>query len=293
MLRFLTAPLVFGFTFAASVLLISSLTREKPAAQTDAQVVELTTPAAAYVATTSSNEDMEFSDLPEFDTFLDQITSGKLVDISHRQGLYRESEVVATTGEKWLVLTQRGGRYSLVTALASVRKLRSSSYPGDENDARLTFSNIERPVFAVRDLKSVRPGGVTTLYERPSDREIDRRNLPIDPMKTGFKRDFNLGDDWYTLRVSRGKTAAGTTVGALVLEKDDVHQVIAQNYHDGSGEIIGELRWVGDLDRDGKLDLYFDEFNEKGYYRVSLYLSSAAAAGNLVKRVAEFSTAGC
>ena len=50
---------------------------------------------------------------------------------------------------------------------------------------------------------------------------------------------------------------------------------------------------MGDLDNDGKLDLYFDEFNEKGYFGVSLYLSSEAEKGKLVKVVATFGTAGC
>ena len=53
------------------------------------------------------------------------------------------------------------------------------------------------------------------------------------------------------------------------------------------------LLWAGDIDRDGKLDLYFDQFNEKGFFGVDLYLSSLAADGDLLGLAAGFGSAGC
>ena len=72
-------------------------------------------------------------------------------------------------------------------------------------------------------------------------------------------------------------------------------QVIKQTYHVPSDErdIVGSLLWAGDLDGDGKLDLYFDEFNEKGFTATELHLSSLAKSGELVKLAASFGMAGC
>lgn len=290
MRRTVISLLIFGITFVAGLGLTKGPQRPQvsPKIEESQSFRQIPEPPPLLLA---PPDPIEFTDLPEFEELLDEIQTGQLIDLSHTEGIYRESETVAKTGETWLVLTEKN---SLVPAVAQVKKQRSVSYPGDENDVKVSFANIHRPILAMKGLRGVRPGVVDTLYVRPSDHEIERRNLPIDAMKTNFKREFNLGDIAYTLRVSRGKSMKGKTVGVLVLESDGVEQVIAQNYYDPAyGEIIGELRWVGDLDRDGKLDLYFDEYNEKGYSRVSLYLSSAAHEGKLVNRVAEFGMAGC
>jgi hypothetical protein len=290
--QILIAVLSFSITFVVGSLLVP---KDNYYVVTERESVHLAQPAATGAEELGEKmTGIEFSDLAEMDEFAHLEPPDNLIDISETQGTYRESEVVARSGEKWLTLRERNGSYSLVTATANVKKKPTISYPGDEHDVELSFFKGRAPIFAVRKIPAVKPGPVTTLYHRPSRKEIERRNLPIDPMKTGFKREFDLNDVWYTLRVSRGRTSDGTIVGILVLESDGVTQVIARNYYEPPyGETIGELLWVGDLDRDGKLDLYFDEFNEKGYFGVGLYLSSSADPGKLVKLVATFAIAGC
>jgi hypothetical protein len=46
------------------------------------------------------------------------------------------------------------------------------------------------------------------------------------------------------------------------------------------------LNWAGDLDRDGKADLIFKYMDHSGIERVSLFLSSKAADGELLKKIA-------
>lgn len=246
---------------------------------------------ASSSTTTDQNVNFvpEFRDLPNYDEIAFPDSTNSLIDVFETDGIYRESEVIAKSGETWLTLFEHKRKYSLILSKAKVQKKRTISYPGDEYDVHLSFDKPGVPIMAVKNLRHLKPGPVTTLYHRPSLEEIERRNLPIDSMKLGFQREFNLNESWYTLRVSRGLSKGGMEMGILVLEHNGVAQVIAQNYD----EIIGGLLWVGDLDNDGKLDLYFDEFNEKGYFGVSLYLSSEAEKGKLVKVVASFGTAGC
>lgn len=290
---------VFAIAFLVGCVMVPKIYEEcsevtVPVQTTEQSIQTETTPVS--ISATSKTDDFvpEFCDLPSYEDIAYPEDTNNLIDVFETGAIYRESEVIAKTGEKWLTLFERNGKYSLVTSKTKIVKKQTISFPGDEYDVQLFFDRPGTPVFAVRNMKALKPGSITTLYHRPSWEEIDRRNLPIEAMKTGYKREFNLNEKWYTLRVSQALSKNGTPTGILVLENDGVSQVIAENYHEpGYGEIIGDLLWVGDLDNDGKLDLYFDEFNEKGYFGVGLYLSSSAQPGKLVKLVATFSTAGC
>lgn len=52
------------------------------------------------------------------------------------------------------------------------------------------------------------------------------------------------------------------------------------------------IRWAGDVDGDGKLDLVTEE-NVEGTVVLHLFLSSAARAGALVGEAAQLSYGGC
>lgn len=297
MIKIVMASAIFAATFFAGALLGSIWTArhsEPPANFVNSELrIEPTGPTPASETTHVEDSTIEFHDLPPHAFRLPD--SNDLIDVFWTpDGIFRASEVVAKNGEAWLTLVERNGKYRLQSARARVKKLRTVSYPGDEPDAQLSFSVPGAATFAVRPGLGLKPGRVTTLYHRPSDEEIERRNLPIGPMQTGYSRVFSLEENSYRLRVSRGVDTEGNTVGVLVLELGETKQVISANFYEaGFGENIGELVWVGDLDGDNKLDLYFDEYNEKGGLIVGLYLSSAADEGELVKRVAAFSTAGC
>ncbi len=284
MKRWIIASLASAATFIIGMSLAWS-----PATQETAILTEPIPSILPEKLQALDNNDImpEFRDLPDEIEYPDSTNS--LIDVFENGDLYRESEVVAKSGETWLGLFDQNGRSSLIPTKATVNKLRTISYPGEEHDVRLKFDHSGVPIFAVRNIKNLKAGTVTTLYHRPSTDEIDRRKLPIGAMKTGYKYDFNLKESWYTLRVSTGLRNNGDKVVVLVLEHDKQSQVIASNY----GDEIGNLFWVGDIDNDGKLDLYFDESNEKGYFGVGLYLSSQADPGKLVKRIATFGMAGC
>lgn len=53
------------------------------------------------------------------------------------------------------------------------------------------------------------------------------------------------------------------------------------------------IYWAGDLDGDGKLDLYLDLANHYNVGQYRLFLSSPAEKGKLVKEVANFRFVGC
>lgn len=236
----------------------------------------------------------EFRDLPNADEIEWPEANTNLIDIFQIGGVYRESDVIAKTGEIWLTLFENKGDYSLNYSRAYVRRLKTTSYVGDDLDVLLTFDMPGVPILAVRNFKSLRPGKVNILYNRPSANELERRNLPIGAMEDGYKQVFNLDESWYALRVSKGVSKDGTYLGVLVLEHEKTKQVIySTQYVPGEKIIIGDVFWVGDMDHDGKLDVYLDTYNEKGGAGSSLYLSSYAEPDKLVKLVAMFGVPGC
>ncbi len=238
----------------------------------------------------------EFRDLPTFDElFPDEpvvkIPEERLIEIFD-DGIYRQDEVVAKNGESWLVLVKKETTFSLQRSMASVKKQKTVSWPGDDPDAKLSFNVSGKPIIALRNIRGLQPGPVTTLFQREDSENSESQN---EELSDGYRREFFLNDNKYILRTSRGVTKGGTKVAVLVFEHNGVSQVIVQKYHVPSDDrdIIGSLLWAGDLDTDGKLDLYFDDFNEKGSVGTELHLSTYATPDTIVGLAASFGTAGC
>ena len=112
--------------------------------------------------------------------------------------------------------------------------------------------------------------------------------------KDGFNKKFNIGNTEYSLRVEKGISTKQRPIMILFLETAKTSQIVHFIYYMEKGDYVGNLYWVGDLDRDGKLDLYMDFWNyEKGYYSSGLFISSEAKKGSLVKKYKYLGFGGC
>lgn len=294
MRKFLYSIPVFFVALVIGLLIAPRLKIPAPQTESIRQVVE-ELPSALENTTAVAEADpyfAEFTNLSSFDFCGGFEPPGQMIDVLESGSKYRKSEVIAKTGETWLTLFKQNGEYELKKTRVKVKQLRTISYVGDENDAALSFDKKGTAIFAVKGIPKLKPGTVTTLYHAPTFDEISRRNLDINNMGENYKRDFELNGKWYTLRVADGLTDDGVKARVLVLEHDGSHQILRRIHHDEYMP-IGRLLWAGDLDRDGKLDLYFDEFNEKGYFSVELLLSSEAEPNELVRPAARFFVAGC
>lgn len=244
----------------------------------------------------------EFHDLPTFDEIAERnetssSKAGQLIDVQaygSPEGpwpSYSRTELNLRSGEKWLGLYTMRGKERLAETKVTRSPRRGYLGRGDEPYDWLRYERKGELMFLMKGIAELTPDEVTTLFRKePTEDGVQ--------MEQGFRRVFNLGAREYVLRVTTGKQKDGGKVNVLILESEGKSQVVTLNlYYKDSYTLynsIGELLWVGDMDGDGKLDLYFSEFGyEKGGFGSNFYLSSPAKDGNLVERVAGFNSAGC
>ncbi len=215
----------------------------------------------------------------------------KLIDFINHGNAYRKSEVIAKSGENWLGFFTKDGNSFLKYTKVSVIAESNLNYI-DEKYVFIKLNEKTSPLFLLKNSKKLKEGNIITLFQgRPPGEESSDDDLSI--INRGFVHEFQVGEKKYNLRVKDALTESGDKVLALVLETENVSQIVTYTpYFDR--DFLGDLLWVGDLDGDSKLDFYL-EFNrfEKGSFESSLFLSSEAEKGELVKEVAVFGTLGC
>lgn len=211
----------------------------------------------------------------------------KLVDVAKHGNTYRSEEVIAKNGEKWLgFFSDNNGTYLKNTKVKVFQD-------EDDEHSEIKFASSEtKLLFIVKNAKNFKEGKILTLFQENSSDEVDFQDR-TNVMYQGFIREFKLGEKKYTLQIKDALTESGEKMLALVLETEGISQVVTYGYF-FNGEYLGNLLWVGDIDGDEKLDLYMNDNDyEKGSFSSSLFLSSEAEKGKLVKESANFFTAGC
>lgn len=244
----------------------------------------------------------EFFDLPNFDEIDNyqerQNYKIKLISVKefflskYSAPIFNKSELIIKGTENWLAYIENDGKTFLKTTKIKTKHEPEIERIIDEPQYRLIHDQPQTPVFLIKGSKHIKQGKVTSLFNSYSS-DVEHENLSL-----GYKRVFNLNGNEYVLRVASGLRKDGTKVNVLILENNGTQQIVTFNdyYNDRNAlyDTIGDLLWVGDLDNDNKLDLYISDFKfEKGGFGGSLYLSTEADSGKLVKEAAYFEGGGC
>lgn len=241
----------------------------------------------------------EFSNLPTFDEIMETSTrdGGKLIEVAEflysdkPWPSYSRNDLGVQNGERWLGLYAAKGKLRFIETKLTRSPREGFIGPGDQPEDWLKFETKGDLLLLTKGIAGLKPGGVATLF---------RKKLSFDSvyLEHGFRRTFKLAGVEYTLRVTTGLQRDGGKVNVLVLESEGKSQIVTFNLyykdHNTLYHSIGELLWVGDMDNDSRLDLYFSDYGyEKGGFGSNLYLSSPASGEDLLDRVAGFSSAGC
>ncbi|MDQ3131460.1 MAG: hypothetical protein M3Q99_11960 [Acidobacteriota bacterium] len=194
------------------------------------------------------------------------------------------------SGETWFGLFGGNERSYLRQTRIRVQRTDQSDLSWKE----ISVKGKEKPLFLVKNLKKLKEGKIKTIFRGSTWQETDEGEKELTSLGKGFSRNFNLGEKRYTLRVEEGISERQEPILVLLLETGSESQIVHYIGYSSEGDYVGNLFWVGDLDSDGKLDLFMDFWNyEKGSYSSGLFLSSEAKKGKLVKEFGYFGLAGC
>lgn len=136
------------------------------------------------------------------------------------------------------------------------------------------------------------PGKVTTAFrglDNASSDEMSRNGIDVYNSYTtlgkGFYKNFWIANESSILQVVEAKNPDGEPILSLVLVKGDTRQVLFTTIETAYSGDLGVLYWTGDLDQDGKVDIYCQLYDGG---MSTLFLSSQAEKGKLVRKVAKF-----
>lgn len=212
-------------------------------------------------------------------------------------GTFHGDEPVARDGQAWLALRPHNGAAALVATRLRVRAVHDDVLDGeDEATGREVSSPIDDALIFLRGGNLV-AGPVPAADVAPESPEASA--LPH------YAIDFDGRS--YRIRTTCSPSpvpnAEQTTYDCeLSLEHDGRSQrLFAMSGYapaDSTTVILGDdanahLIFAGDLDRDGRLDLIFDGSPHYNVSLPTLFLSSAAAADELVREVARYDSVGC
>jgi hypothetical protein len=207
-------------------------------------------------------------------------------------GEFHGDEVTAASGGGWLALLAYGSHDALEAVGIEVTTVRDGILDPDEGPftgKKVTLDGAQAgtdPVLLVRGLPRLEP--------RPDvlRAEIDTASWPTS-LWTVRRVQFVLGGQRYTLRVTPSDPAQPLTDRSEVLLDDGITTQLLHPMPRDPSDAAWELLWAGDLDGDGRLDLYMNLSHHDNMTHQMLFLSTAAGAGDLVGLVAEFTTTGC
>jgi hypothetical protein len=209
-------------------------------------------------------------------------------------GMHHGGDVGPFDSNDWYGLFPTDSGYSLETV--ELRSDPCHDYcvdgAGESTAVCISVDQTPKPLVLVQSRRSLRTGLVRTAYAERTDLvpgvpvHLGQHNRKVfsivalgEVTDEGHRPPGDLLILGYTLKLYR----QGPNGGSQVLAEFE------RLAYDG----LPNIRWAGDLDGDGLVDLLLDIRNRYGTRHYALYLSSEANAEQLVELVADLRMSGC
>jgi hypothetical protein len=208
-------------------------------------------------------------------------------------GEFHGDEITARTGERWLGLYVTDHSSTLLSYRLTVETVHDGIVDQDAEQETGKDVSVDLPldpVFLVKGATMLSAGPVTTVFS--GNANFEKTLEKVSPIN------LKLGEVSYVLKVvgaddnSKCSEHAFPRNAKLVLVSGESAQIL-YSLEECGNEPYWHLLWAGDLDRDGRLDLYVSVTQHYNVSERKLFLSSQAGDDHLVKEVAEFVTSGC
>ncbi len=195
---------------------------------------------------------------------------------------YHADEAKVNTEGSWLALQKRDDGWSLVSVKPKFKRV-DDAVLGPMKGINVSVNLPDSRILLMDG--SLKPGSVVSAttgisHELTPEQSYENSRLP----NVGEEKIFFLGKNKYLLK---------NVAGEITLEFQGKSQQLF-SYSEG-GDTNASIVWVGDLDRDGNLDLILDASDHYNVGELRLYLSGKAQSdfGYLVSPVAQRRTTGC
>ena len=205
-------------------------------------------------------------------------------------GTFHRGEPVARDGERWLALRVAGGQAALVATRVRVQRVNDPliDAPGEASGLEVGSPISDALVFLRGDgfVEGAVPFAPIDAMDTPSG------TLHFDGLAYRIEPHCKPG----VVREGQQQLAC-----EIVIAQGAHRQVLVKmaGYRTPEGiDILGDdatprLLFAGDLDRDGRLDLIFDTTWHYNVSRPTLFLSTLAREGELVREAAANESVGC
>lgn len=208
-------------------------------------------------------------------------------------GEWHGDEVVAENNERWLALVKANGGYALQEVTVTVEFVEDAviDAPPAKTGKKITVPKGVEPLVLLRSLPQLMPGPVVSAELLDEDFHAGR---PTGIYFDGVLFELELKCE----ERHRGEEQADCPMqlsGSSIqqaLSSYPVYRPCAVDQGIAS-EAFPQVLWVGDIDRDGRLDLLVDLTDHYNISAPTLLLSSLAKEGELVHPAAVFRTSGC
>ncbi|MDH3495007.1 MAG: hypothetical protein OEM82_15760 [Acidobacteriota bacterium] len=199
-------------------------------------------------------------------------------------GSFHGEEVDVKDGELWLGLYKRADSYMLMPSYLTIVSVYDAviDAEGQKSGKSISVPGLGEPLFLVKGggFEQARP--VMTIESITGEFE------------PGVEKAFELGGRQYSLRIESDEKGDNDFVqdrSKLIFSDGKTKQIL---YEVGECSFCHwRVEWAGDLDSDGRPDLYLFLTDHYNVSNQKLFLSSGAGSGKLLAEVAEFTTTGC
>jgi len=199
-------------------------------------------------------------------------------------GTFHAGEVSDADSGPWLGLFFEGQRYAWRDAVVDVKAVRDDSVdaPDQRTGREVSVRGGASSVFLLRGGDDLRVAAVDGY-----------RELELHALRNGDQLKLTLGSEEFLVRVAnpRRNGDADMAGSSLELVFNGVTQLL-YSAPETANEPAWEILWAGDLDGDGKLDLYVQLGADSTVSERILFVSTKAASGQLVGEFAVFRTKG-
>lgn len=191
---------------------------------------------------------------------------------------------------EWYGIIRQGETYVLKKIKINIDAKRDViiDREGEATGKRVTTAGAIEPIILISGLKDIQEG------------EIPFVELKKHILYPGEHMSLKLNEHWTSITAYGTVKATlyeGPSITSYLLEIKSTRdgerkkQIFAGT--NGFSDAMFKFIWAGDIDGDGALDLIMDLSSHYNSGQITLFLSSKADEGQLLKKVSEFKTVGC